>query len=187
MAIHQEPSTDPMLDTTVILDWGRMPRDPKGPTVLHLVHAPTEPGKGLDAREQGRAGRARLLAMPFEAFERAVRGDLTRMLGPGGFDAGRDILGLTVNRWSHGYSYTPSSLYDDLEALPAKQAAMKAKLGNIAFANSDTGWDAYAHTAMAEAVRAVGELTGELPPPYKPRWQERFSATFKKKPAAEPK
>ena len=28
------------------------------------------------------------------------------MLGPGGFDAGRDIAAITVNRWGHGYSYS---------------------------------------------------------------------------------
>ena len=90
------------------------------------------------------------------------------MLGPGGFDGGRDIIGITVNRWSHGYAYTPSRLYDDVEAMSGRQEAMKAKLGAIAFANSDTGWDAYAHTAMAEAVRAVGELIGEGPQATKP-------------------
>ncbi|MFM9943520.1 MAG: NAD(P)-binding protein [Hyphomicrobiaceae bacterium] len=153
--------------------------DPRRPTVLHLVHVPGEPLQGLDMRDQSRAGRAKLLSMPFADFEKAVRRDLDRMLGPGGFDAGRDIIGVTVNRWSHGYSYTPSSLYDDLEALPALQEAMRAKLGDIAFANSDTGWDAYAHTAMAEAVRAIGELTGEKPPPYMPRWSERFRELFR--------
>jgi spermidine dehydrogenase len=149
------------LDYPVSLGRYKFESDPKQPTVLHLVHVPTEPNKGLDMREQARAGRARLLKRTFTDFETAIRRDFDRMLGPGGFDARRDILSITVNRWSHGYSYTPSSLYDDVEALAVKQDAMKAKLDNIAFANSDTGWDAYAHTAMAEAVRAVGELTGE--------------------------
>jgi spermidine dehydrogenase len=149
------------LDYPVSLGRYKFETDPKQPTVLHLVHVPTEPNKGLDMRHQARIGRARLLKTTFTDFETAIQGDLDRMLGPGGFDAHRDILAITVNRWSHGYSYSPSSLYDDVEALAAKQDAMKAKIGNIAFANSDTGWDAYAHTAMAEAVRAVGELTGE--------------------------
>jgi spermidine dehydrogenase len=149
------------LDYPVSLGRYKFETDPKQPTVLHLVHVPTEPNKGLDMREQARAGRARLLKTTFADFETAIRSDLERMLGPGGFDAHRDILAITVNRWSHGYSYTPSSLYDDVEIMATKQDAMKAKIGNIAFANSDTGWDAYAHTAMSEAVRAVGELTGE--------------------------
>lgn len=168
------------LDYPVSLGRYKFPRDPKGPGMLHLVHAPAEANTGLDARDQARAGRARLLGMTFADFEKHIRSDLDRMLRAGGFDAGRHIAGITVNRWSHGYSYTPSTLYDDVEALEEPQAAMKAKIGNIAFANSDTGWDAYAHTAMAEAVRAIGELTGEKPPPYRPRWQERFSQVVKR-------
>ncbi len=172
------------LDYPVSLGRYKYDTDPRKPTVLHLVHVPGEPGKGLDMRDQARIGRARLLTTTFADFETAIRGDLARMLGPGGFDAGRDILGVTVHRWSHGYSYAPSSLYDDVEAMTAKQEVMKKKIGNIAFANSDTGWDAYAHTAMAEAVRAIGELTGEAPPPYRPRWFERFQMRFGKQPGA---
>ncbi len=37
-----------------------------------------------------------------------------------GSTAGRDILAITVNRWSHGYSYTPNSLYDDVEQMQAQ-------------------------------------------------------------------
>jgi spermidine dehydrogenase len=81
------------------------------------------------------------------------------MLGPGGFQSARDILGITVNRWSHGYAYTPSTLYDDPDALAPRQKAVKKKIGRIAFASSDTAWNAYAHSAMSEALRAVDELT----------------------------
>jgi spermidine dehydrogenase len=121
----------------------------------------------------------RLLSTTFADFERAIRGDLDRMLGRGGFDAGRDILGITVNRWSHGYSYTPSSLYDDVERMQAQLAGARAKLGNIVFANSDTAWDAYAHSAMAEAVRAVGELLGSAPVEVRQPWYLRFLRRLK--------
>lgn len=104
------------LDYPVSLGRYHFPKSPHEPMVLHLVHAPGEPMKGLDMRQQSRAGRARLLAMPFADMETAIRSDLDRMLRPGGFDARRDILGITVNRWSHGYSYTPSTLYDDVDS-----------------------------------------------------------------------
>lgn len=171
------------LDYPVSLGRYRFPTSPKEPMVLHLVHVPGEPLQGLGMREQARAGRARLLGMPFADMEAAIRRDLDRMLSPGGFDAGRDILGITVNRWSHGYSYTPSSLYDDVEGLQKMQDVMRAKVGNIAFGNSDTAWDAYAHSAMSEAVRAVGDLTGEPPPSPKPRWYQRFLSRLTGKPA----
>jgi spermidine dehydrogenase len=156
----------------------RFPRRPQDPMVLHLVHAPLEPGH--DMRTQARIGRGRLLGTAFADFERAVRRDLDRMLGKGGFDAQRDILAITVNRWSHGYSYTPTSLYDDVEAMQAQIGAARAKLGNITFANSDTAWDAYAHSAMEEALRAVGELLGVAPGEVRQPWYVRFLRRFSK-------
>jgi spermidine dehydrogenase len=166
------------LDYPVSIGGYRFPRAPRDPMVLHLVHAPVEPGH--DMRTQARLGRNRLLGTTFADFERAIRRDLDRMLAKGGFDAGRDILAITVNRWSHGYSYTPNSLNDDVEQMQAGIGAARAKLGNIAFANSDTAWDAYAHAAMEEAVRAVGELLGAAPAQTHQPWYIRFLKRFSK-------
>jgi protoporphyrinogen oxidase len=71
----------------------------------------------------------------------------------------RDVTAITVNRWPHGYAYTPTPLYDDPahQAEIAKQA--RQRLGRIAIANSDSGWDAYTHVAIDQAHRAVLELT----------------------------
>ena len=149
------------LDYPVSLGSYEFPRDPSQPMVVHMVHVPLSPNRALDARTQCRIGRQWLLDTPFEAIERNIRSDLKRMLGPGGFDAERDIQALTVNRWSHGYSYFWSSLYDDVEAGEAAAESATKRVGNIVFANSDTAWDAYAHSAMAEAARAIAELTGE--------------------------
>jgi spermidine dehydrogenase len=167
------------LDYPVSFGAYRYDRDPSRPTVLHLVHASNMPASGSDTRTQSRAERADLMSLSFADYEQKLRADLDRILANGGFDAGRDITAITVNRWSHGYSYTPMSVFDDVEGVQKAADSAKSKLGSIAFANSDTGWDAYAHTAMAEAVRAVGELTGQQPPPYKARWSERFRALFK--------
>ncbi len=166
------------LDYPVSLGGYKFPRRPADPMVLHLVHAPLEPGH--DMRTQARIGRGRLVSTTFAHFERAIRQDLDRMLGRGGFDAERDILAITVNRWSHGYSYAPNSLYDDVVHLQAQIAAARAKLGNIVFANSDTAWDAYAHSAMEEAVRAVGELLGAAPAQTRQPWYSRFLKRFSK-------
>jgi spermidine dehydrogenase len=109
-------------------------------------------------RQQFRAGRARLYTMSFDDFEREIRDELTRMLGSAGFDFDRDVTAITVNRWPHGYSYSPTTLFDDpkQQALIARLA--RQKLGHIAIANSDSGWDAYTHIAIDQAHRAVGEL-----------------------------
>jgi len=72
--------------------------------VLHLVHAPVSRAPGTDLRTRLRGARAMLYTLSFEDFERHGRDELTRMLGPVGFDADRDIAAITVNRWGHGYS-----------------------------------------------------------------------------------
>ena len=85
-------------------------RTPDEPMVLHLVRTPCAPGQ--PRKEQHRLGRAELLSMPFETFEREIRQELGRMLAGGGFDPARDILGITVNRWPHGYTYNYNTLAD---------------------------------------------------------------------------
>lgn len=144
------------LDYPVSLGGYACPREPSEPMCVHMVHVPSEPGSGLTAREQFRAGRQTLLEMSFADFEARIRDELGRMLGPGGFDAARDIAGITVNRWSHGYSYEENTLFDQDAA--ATVAAAKTRAGRLAIANSDAAWSPYAHAAIDEAHRAVREL-----------------------------
>jgi spermidine dehydrogenase len=150
----------PSLDFPVSLDGYHFSADPSKPTCIHLLHTPCAPNQGLNMREQYRAGRTRLYTMSFGDFERDIRDELGRMLGSAGFDFDRDVAAMTVNRWPHGYAYTPTPLYDD----PAHQkhiaALARRRLGRIAIANSDSGWDAYTHVAIDQAHRAVVELTG---------------------------
>jgi spermidine dehydrogenase len=145
------------LDYPVSLGGYRHARVPSEPMCLHLVHVPGEPNQNLDARTQFRIGRAKLLTMEFADFEARIRDDLDRMLGAGGFSSARDIAAITVNRWSHGYSYAASSLFDgqDYESIleTARQPA-----GRVAIANADAQGEAYAHTAIDQAARAVREV-----------------------------
>jgi spermidine dehydrogenase len=148
------------LDFPVSFAGYRFSADPSEPICLHLVHTPAAPNQGLNMREQYRAGRSRLYAMSFADFEREIRDELGRMLGAAGFDFDRDVAAITVNRWPHGYAYTPTPLYDE----PAHQDAIakqaRRRFGRIAVANSDSGWDAYTHIAIDQARRAVTELLG---------------------------
>jgi spermidine dehydrogenase len=143
------------LDYPVSLGGYRHARDPSEPMCLHMVYVPVAPG--FDARTQFRFGRAKLLGMEFAEFETAIRDELDRMLGPGGFSAARDIAAITVNRWSHGYSYGANSLFDAKDNEVLLDTA-RATVGRVAIANSDAGWDAYAHGAIDQAARAVREL-----------------------------
>jgi len=139
----------------------RCPRSPDEPIVLHLVHVPTVPlSPGHDLRAALRAARTGLLAMPFERFEAEARDELTRIVGAGGFDADRDIAAITVNRWGHGYSGGDNPLFDAKREGTAPNETARARVGAIAFANSDSAWQAYAHAAIDEAHRAVVEILG---------------------------
>ena len=96
--------------------------------------------------------------MTFEDFEAKVRDELTRMLGPGGFDADRDILAITVNRWGHGYSYMGDPLFEKGRPGPEPYEIARARVGRVAIANADAAWAPFTHVAIAQAHRAVGEL-----------------------------
>jgi spermidine dehydrogenase len=146
------------LDYPVSLGGYRHARVPSEPMCLHLVHVPGEPGH--DARTQFRLGRTKLLTMEFAEFERRIRDELDRMLGPGGFSSARDIAAITVNRWTHGYGYVENSLFDGKDYKTAVLERARQKAGRVAIANSDAGGDAYAHLAIDQAARAVRELVG---------------------------
>ena len=116
-----------------------------------------EPGGGL--ANQARTARAKMLDMPFEDYEREVRSVLNSLLGPGGFDAARDILAITVNRWPHGYARDHVDLEDaDWNVEPPPEVVGRQRFGNIAIANSDAAADAYTHAAIDQAWRAVNDL-----------------------------
>jgi len=156
MAFHHRVA----LDFPVSLGGYRHPRGPREPMLLHLVHVPGAPNQGLDARTQFRIGRGQLLAMTFSDFEERIRDELDRMLGAGGFSSARDIAAITVNRWSHGYSYVANSLYDPDGYENTVLKAARQPFRHVAIANTDAGGDAWVHYAIDHAARAVIELLG---------------------------
>jgi spermidine dehydrogenase len=149
---------DAYLDFPVSLDGYRFSTDPSQPICAHLEHVPVAANQGLNMREQYRIGRARLYTMTFADFEAALRDELPRMLAGGGFDFERDVAAITVNRWPHGYAYTPTPLFDDPDQQDKLMRLARRRFGRISIANSDAGWDAYTHVAIDQAHRAVAEL-----------------------------
>lgn len=146
------------LDYPVSMGGYDHPRDPTQPIGLHMVYVPTSPNSGMNARDQARAGRGKLYGQTFEQLEAQLRDQLQRMLGPGGFEHERDILAITVNRWSHGYASFSNSLFDKADESEALMKLAKKPVGHVSIANSDAAWSAYAHAAIDEAYRAVGEI-----------------------------
>jgi len=146
------------LDMPVSIGSYKCTRNPDEPIVVHMMKAPCSPG--LPARSQHRAGRAELFSTTFEMYERRIRDQMSRMLGPYGFDPAKDIRAITVNRWAHGYAYQYNSLFDPFwlegEQTPCERA--RKPFGRLAIANSDAGAYAYADCAIDQAHRAVKEI-----------------------------
>ena len=160
----QRVSTPSMFHTSFGLDFPvsvgtyKHQTDPQQPIVLHLSKSACKPG--LPTREQHRAGRRELLSTPFTIIERNIREQLGRSLSGGGFDPARDILGITVNRWPHGYAYQYNSLEDAFWLNGGEQpcAVARKPFGRITIANSDSAAYAYTDAAIDHGHRAAQEL-----------------------------
>jgi spermidine dehydrogenase len=145
------------LDFPVSLGEYKFPSKPEEPMALFMLRTPCQPGQPV--RDQFRAGRVELMSTPFSKFERNIRDQLGRMLGSAGFDPARDIEGITVNRWAHGYAYGYSSLFDPDWAEGEQPWVVGRKpFGPITIANSDAAAIAYSDAAIDQAHRAVNEL-----------------------------
>ena len=142
---------------------------PEDPIVLFLTRYLTVPG--LPRKEQHRTGRAELLSTTFETFERNIRDQLARILSPGGFDPRRDILGIMVNRWGHGYSYTYNSLYDPLDWVfteTDRRSCVTARqpYGLISIANADAAASPHTDAAFLTAHWAVEQVLSKRAFPF---------------------
>jgi spermidine dehydrogenase len=130
---------------------------PDRPTILSMYKYIYHPG--LEPAEQMKLGRYEMEQKPFEDYEREIRLELNHVLGPHGFDAARDIAGITVNRWGHGYNYF-------------KEPGPKAKLehppygigrrqhGRISFCGADAAGTPWTQAALVQSWRAVHEQLG---------------------------
>jgi spermidine dehydrogenase len=100
------------------------------------------------------------LSTPFTIIERNIREQLGRSLSEGGFDPSRDVLGITVNRWPHGYAYQYNSLEDAFWLNGGEQpcAVARRPFGRITIANSDSAAYAYTDAAIDHGHRAATEL-----------------------------
>ena len=146
------------LDLPVSIGGYECTKRPDEPIVVHMMKAACKPGR--PAREQHKLGRIQLYSTTFETYERNIREQLARMVGPGGFDPARDILAITVNRWPHGYAYEYNSLFDEfwLQGTETPCEVARKPFGRLAIANADAGAYAYTDCAIDQAYRAVQEL-----------------------------
>jgi spermidine dehydrogenase len=148
------------LDYPVSLGGYRFGSSPDEPMVLHMCHVPMF--DDIQGPEQWREGRREMLSRPFADFEYHVRDQLDQAIGHAGFDAERDIEGITVNRWAHGYSYAPDLLWEPDYPTEADKPWVRGRqpFGRISIATSDAGAAANTDSAIKEAYRAVQESVG---------------------------
>ncbi|MFO1468219.1 MAG: FAD/NAD(P)-binding protein [Steroidobacteraceae bacterium] len=145
-----------MLDTPLRIGGYESVGAPQDPVIVHLIKNWNRPG--LPRKQQNRLARGDMLAASFESIEHASREQLQRMLGSGGFEAKRDILAITVNRWPHGYAYTYDTLDDpDLPEAERPHVIGRRAFGRISIANADAGASAFTNVAIDQAERAIQE------------------------------
>jgi len=132
--------------------------DPDQPMVVHMCYVPYF--ADIQGPDQWRAGRRKLLETPFSEFEHNVRTQLDQGLGHAGFDADRDIHAITVNRWPHGYSYSPDLTWEQDYASEADKPWVRGRkaYGRISIANSDAGAAANTDSAITHGLRAAQEV-----------------------------
>ena len=126
------------------------------PVVINMIWIPYSKRYGVPPREQFKEARAKLLQLTFDDFEKEVKSHLSGMLAGTDFDAERDISSITVNRWSHGYSWSGSDLFEP--DLRENARTGRAKFGRITIANSDAQASALMDAAIDQAKRAVDEI-----------------------------
>lgn len=145
------------LDYPVSLGEYKFNYSPDDPMVLHMCHVHHSPD--IQGPDQWREGRRRLLGTPFSVFEDHVRDQLDQALSGAGFDAERDIHAITVNRWPHGYAYSPNLIWEpDWPNEESKPWVIgRQPYGHITIANSDAGAAANTNSAISHGYRAVQE------------------------------
>ena len=134
---------------------------PDSPTVLTVKILFPHPGESTE--QQGHLGRGELLSTPFRDYERQIRQQFTEMFGRSGFDAGRDIAGIILNRWGHAYLTPAPGFFFGKDGKPAPGEVLRAApFGRTAFANTDLSGVADHRSSIIEANRAVGQLLDQV-------------------------
>jgi spermidine dehydrogenase len=130
---------------------------PDSPTVLTVIVPFFYPG--LPVAEQCSKGRAEILSTPFREYERKLREQFSNMFSMSGFDAGRDIAGIILNRWGHHYVVAqPGFTFGKDGKTAPRDILRRAPFGRIAFANTDLAADSDHVNAILEARRAVTQI-----------------------------
>ena len=121
------------------------------------------PSPGLPIAEQGMRGRAELFATPFRDYERRLREQFTELFSQSGFNPGKDIAGIILNRWGHAYVNPQPGFFFGMNGKPAPRDVLRgAPFGRITFANTDLAGASDHRNSILEAHRAVGQVLDQV-------------------------
>ena len=128
------------------------PFDPDKPTVMTFYVPFNNPG--FSPAEQGAIGRTEMLSKSYADYEQEIVEQMTVMFAEGGFDAGRDIAGIVLNRWGHAYISPQPGFHFGAGGRLSPREIVRKGYGRIEFGHSElTGY--MSHTrALSEGVRA---------------------------------
>jgi spermidine dehydrogenase len=144
-----------------VVDAGDATVSPDSPVVLSVKVLYSYPG--LSTEEQGHRGRTEMLGTSFRDYELRIREQFTAMFAAAGFDAGRDIAGIVLNRWGHAYLNPQPGFFFGAEGKPAPRETLRsAPFGRIAFANTDLAGAMDHRYSIMEAQRAVNQLLDQV-------------------------
>ncbi|MEM7277098.1 MAG: NAD(P)-binding protein [Pseudomonadota bacterium] len=133
-----------------------MPLDPEKPTVLTMYNSFCLPGVPLE--QQCVTARMKLFSMSYAQIEEQIRKQFTKMFAAGGFDADRDIAGITLNRQGHAYVVTPPGFFFGKDGNPPPSDIIRKPHGRISFAHAELMgyqmWEGAAH----EGERAAKQM-----------------------------
>ena len=121
--------------------------------MLHLSKAVCNPGLPI-LGDRHRAGRQELLTMPFGTIERSIGAHRPPARWAAAASSASDILGITANRWPHGYAYQYNSLSEDFSRSGRRAAARSRGVRTDVFAIANSASQAYAYTDAAIDTRA---------------------------------
>ena len=101
-----------MLDYPVSMGSYQFPEQTDEPMIIHMVRIPAPYAKGKDSREACQMGRREIWGKSFADLEKEAVDQLTEIFSLAHETMENNILAITINRWSHGYSYGENVLYD---------------------------------------------------------------------------
>jgi spermidine dehydrogenase len=132
------------------------PLDPGKPIVLTFYTGLYQ--AGLSPKDQGEAGRKKLLSTSYAEYERQIRAQLTTLFASAGFNASRDIAGIVLNRWGHARIIQPPGFYYGVDGKPSVRQIVERGFGKIAIAHSELNGHQSATGAIAQGKRAAEAL-----------------------------